>query len=55
MLIFYLTKDGTKLERVLEYVDSAYSAKFFPELLRHVAEKSKGEGKEVKNAQVQAE
>jgi ketosteroid isomerase-like protein len=41
MLVFYLDERGEKVERMLEFVDSANSVEFFPKL-RKYAEGLKG-------------
>jgi hypothetical protein len=41
MLVFYLDERGEKVERMLEFVDSANSGEFFPKL-RKYAEGLKG-------------
>ena len=41
MLVRYMDESGEKVERLLEYVDSAYSKEFMPRLERKLREQAK--------------
>jgi len=42
MLVFYFNETGDKVERFLEYVDSANSVSFFPKLREAMEQKKTG-------------
>ena len=44
MIILYMTEDGSKVERFLEFVDSAYSKDFMGRLREAVARKGEHAG-----------
>ncbi|KAI0433354.1 hypothetical protein F5Y09DRAFT_299206 [Xylaria sp. FL1042] len=45
VLIMYMNEAGDKITKFLEFVDSSYSAAFFPKLREHLAQKASTEGK----------
>ena len=49
MIVFWMTEDGSQVERVEEWVDSAYSKNFLGKLWEHLAEKEEWEEKQKSN------